>query len=141
MKFMRTVFLLLITLHTPLIAIAETKSPFSALQNEGMQNLMLNMQEIQNCMAKIDQNELLALSEQAQATQTKIESYCESNDTENAKKSALELANTIKNSTAAKKAQECLKDIPDMMKGHIQGADINQLQSELEKKDVCSLSF
>lgn len=120
---------------------ADTANPLSAMQTNGMQNMMQNMQAIQTCMAKIDQEQLMSLGKQASAVQEKVKKACESKDLSQAKKIALDFATTLKGSSLVKQAQDCLKDLPDMMKGHIPGADLNQLQNEFEKEDICSIDF
>ena len=119
--------------------LAEDGNPLQNMQTDAMQNMMGSMQKIQSCMAGIDQAELMALGKQAKTIQESIEKECQAGNAKRAQKTAIDFANTLKASKVATQAQNCLKDLPDMMKGHIPGTDISQLQSELEKKDICAI--
>lgn len=130
-----TLFLLMLSSFN---LIAETSNPFANMQTEGMQNMMSTMQSIQTCMANIDQNQLMALGQQAKTVQTSIQKACEAAKPEQAQKIAMDFVGELKKSKVANQAQACLKDLPDMMKGHLPGSDIQQLQGELEKKEICS---
>lgn len=131
-------FMLLLLVLSSFNLLAETTNPFAGIQTEGMQTMMLNMQAIQNCMAKINQDELMAIGQQAKTVQENIQKECSAAKPNNAQKIAMDFVKELEKSSAVKQAQACLKDLPDMMKGHIPGADIQSLQSELENKDICS---
>jgi hypothetical protein len=118
---------------------ARSTNPMEALQVQGMQAMMQNMQAIQNCMAGIDQSRLQAIAEQAQETQTQIQQLCEANKGSEARKVAMDFAKQLEKTPELNQMQNCLKDLPDMMKGHIPGTDMAQLQKDYEKEDICAL--
>jgi len=118
---------------------AEVSNPLENLQTEAMQNMMGNMQKIQTCMEGVDQTELMALGQQAKTVQESIEKECAAGNVKGAEKTAINFVNTLKTSKAAAQTQNCLKDLPEMMKGHISGTDFSQLQSEFEKKGICAI--
>lgn len=135
------IFTLLLLIIPSFNILAETNNPFANMQTEGMQNMMSAMQSIQACMANIDQDQLMTLGQQAETVQAAIQKACEAAKPEQAQKMAMDFVGELKKSKAVNQAQACLKDLPDMMKGHLPGTDIQQLQSELEKKDICASQF
>ncbi len=128
-------------LISPTLALAaEPQSPFASMQTSGMQDMMKNMQGIQMCMSKIDQSKLQAVAAKAQTTQTNIKNLCAQGNSAEAEKIAVAFAREIQGTPEMSALQNCLKDLPEMMKGHIQGTDMAQLQKEFEQKNICALA-
>jgi hypothetical protein len=136
-------FIVAIFCLSPALLLAQTPArpanPMEGLQVQGMQALMQNMQGIQNCMAGIDQSRLQAIAQQAQNTQTQVQQLCEANKGAEARKVALDFAKQLEKTPELNQMQNCLKDLPEMMKGHIPGTDMAQLQKDYEKEDICAL--
>ena len=119
----------------------DTPSPLDGLKAQGMQAMMGNMQKIQTCMSSIDKNELMSLGEQAKKVKESIKTHCASGNKEKAEQEALSFATTLQSSKAAHQAQDCLKDIPDMMRGHLQGMEIANLDEKLKSKNICDANL
>jgi len=130
---MKNICLTFILLISPQLLLAE--SPFQA---EGMQMLMKQMQGIQTCMENIDQSALEKLAGQAEQTHETISKLCEKGDVKGAEKTAMDFVSTLKATPEVKQVQECAKDIPEMMQGHIQMMDIEGMKKQYENKDICS---
>jgi mannitol-specific phosphotransferase system IIBC component len=129
---MKTLIALLsLIISAPLLA---QSPPFAS---EDVQALMQKMQGIQTCMQKIDEDALKTMGEEAKKTQEEIETLCDKGKSSQAQKSALEFANKIKNSPELKQVQECVKDMPDMMQGHMNINDMEEVKKKYEKKDIC----
>ena len=114
--------------------------PFDAMQGKGMQEMMKHMQGIQVCMAGVDQAELQKIAGRAQSTQENIKALCAKGDSAQAEKVAIAFAQELQTSKDAEQARKCLEDLPEMMKGHMKGADMAQLKDQFTKKNICELA-
>lgn len=116
-------------------------NPFSAMQAEGMSAMMAQMQEIQTCIQKTDQSKIEELTVKAKETQSKIRTHCDASNEAKAKDEAANFAKFLQSSKVLKELDHCLKDLPDMMKGHIKTLDVDELKDKFEKQNVCDMEF
>lgn len=137
---MKTLLFFILLSATSLSVGQEPKSPFDAMQGKGMQEMMKHMQGIQVCMAGVNQAELQKIAGRAQSTQENIKALCAKGETAQAEKVAIAFAQELQTSKDAEQARKCLEDLPEMMKGHIQSADMAQLKDQFTKKNICELT-
>ena len=89
--------------------------PPAGMSQADMQNMMAQMQQMQACMARIDQNEINALQQQGQRMETEIKSLCAAGKRSEAQNRAIAYGMQIAQSPAMQQMQECTKDMQAMM--------------------------
>jgi|GEM_PF-4482173 len=113
-------------------------SNHSSLIPENMQEIMSSMQAIQECMGGIDHNEVAALQIKASEVKANISKHCENNNIQKAKEEAIGFTKILQTSQSLKYMEHCITDFPDMIKGHIENIDVEQLKAQFSEKDICS---
>ncbi len=74
-----------------------------------MQNMMQSMQQVQECMAKIDQTKLNELQSRSQTAKQKIDTLCTQGKRDKAQKEALAFGRQIASDPTMKQMSECGK--------------------------------
>ena len=115
---------------TPIISFAQ--NPMGMNQAD-MQKMMLQMQEAQACMEKIDQSELEVLERKAEKFETEMKSLCASGKRDAAQKTAMVYMKEIVNSSAVKEARRC----GEMMKGMMQEMSLMKQDKDYSSLHVC----
>lgn len=72
-----------------------------------MQNMMQVMQQVQECMAKIDENQMEQLQVQSEKFGKEIESLCAEGKRDKAQKQAMTFAKEVASSPVMKQMREC----------------------------------
>lgn len=132
-------FLILGSIFLSILAtgVSYAENPY---MNENMQGMMEKMQGMQECMMKIDQDALTALGQEAQQVEGELKALCKQGKNKQARTKAMDFAQTLKNNQQVIQAQACLKDMPDMIQGHVPFADITSMEEEYKNKDICSMT-
>jgi len=99
MKFFVVIMLLL----SPVAATAQNQG----MSGGDMQNLMLLMQKMQQCMAKIDQAELQAFKEQSEKFGNEIDTLCNNGERKKAQKKAIAYSKKMLKNPALKQMEKC----------------------------------
>ena len=98
------------------------------LNPEQMQQLMQNAQQMQECMSRIDQNAMMAMSQRAQAMETQIKSLCQENKRDEALDTAIEFGRSIADDENVKIARECGEMVQGMLPAMEFPTDKNDVQ-------------
>lgn len=99
MKFFVAILLLIF----PVAATAQNLN----MNGGDMQNMMLLMQKMQQCMAKIDQAELSALEEQSENLGNELETLCKNGERKKAQKKAIAYSKKMMQNPALKQMKKC----------------------------------
>ncbi len=86
---------------------AQGQSRGQGMGEADMQNLMQMMQKMQECMAKVDQQELERLGAEADTMEAELKELCAEGKRDKAQKTAIAYSKKIMNNPALKQMQEC----------------------------------
>lgn len=125
-----------IFLSTLATGISNAENPYI---QQNMQGMMEKMQGMQNCMMELDQDALTALGKKAQQVESELSALCKQGNNTQARTKAMDFAQSLKNNPQVIQAQDCLKDMPDMMQGHVPFADLTRMEEDYQNKDICSM--
>ncbi len=103
------------------------------ISQEQMQQLMQQAQQVQACMANIDQQALMALSQKAQAMESEIKSLCQANKRSEAQSTAIKFGMSISQDENIKLAREC----GEMAQGMLPKMDFPTSEKDLEARHIC----
>lgn len=106
MKILPMILLML----SPIISFAQ--NPPDTNQGD-MNNMMQQMQNMQSCMAKIDQKKVQGLEKKSNQFMAEVNSLCASGNREEAQEKAVSFAKEMQNNAIMKTMKKC----SDMMKG------------------------
>ncbi len=112
------------------------QAPNSGFSEENMNAMMANMQEMQACMAKLDQNKLKDLQKKGEAMHNKVKALCDAGKTSEAQSEAMAFGMKMKDNPEIAKMRECTKDMPEMMK-QMQKSNVTDMDKEFTQKDIC----
>ena len=103
------------------------------MSEEQMQSMMKNMQQMQECFARIDQAALQKLGQKGQEMQTQLQSLCTNGKRDQAQAKAMQFAQVYTNSKEVKVLRECGQQIASFI------PDVSSMMKELENSDrhVC----
>lgn len=115
-------------------AIAWSEVNMQNFDMQKMQAMMLEMQKMQICMAKVDQKKLESLGIEAQKMETEIKQLCAAGNKSQAQKKALGFMKKTKNNDAFVQLKKCTEslDVP-MMKEQLKSLEID------ESEQICDL--
>jgi hypothetical protein len=102
--------LALLLVLVPSWLLAQNTLPFDPSEmpsGADMQGMMLQMQEMQVCMASIDQAELERFQQQAQAMSDEIDALCNSGDGEEALTKALAFSQQMRDEPVMQQLMDC----------------------------------
>jgi len=99
---MRIVVSLLFVL-VPAVALAQNYQPNEA----DLQNMMVQMQKMQECMQNVDRGELQALEQRSDEMETEVKSLCESGKRDEAQKKAMSYAKEMMDNPALIQMKKC----------------------------------
>jgi len=99
-----------------------------------MQKMMQQMQEVQTCMAKLDNNQMLSIQKEAMAIQKKLEQMCASGKRDKAQEIAKEYANKMSNHPYMIQVKKCTKSFETNMEN-------DKEDTNYEKVHVCDVGF
>jgi hypothetical protein len=103
--------------------------------NQGdMQTIMQQMQKMQKCMARIDQDQLNKLQELSEQANKDIEALCADGKRSKAQKKAITFAKEMASSPALKQMQKC----GEMMQGTMPGMPMPGMPDTFDQKDYSS---
>ena len=97
------VLVTLLCLLFPVAAAAQSPN----MQGVDMNKLMQAMQEMQECMAKVDQGELQKLEAEGEEFSREIEELCKQGKRDKAQKKAIKYSKQIMKNPALKQMKEC----------------------------------
>lgn len=115
MKIVVTVLCLLF----PCVAAAQNPN----MQGMDMGKLMQAMQEMQQCMAKVDRGELQKLEAEGEEFSREIEELCKQGKRDKAQKKAIKYSKQIMKNPALKQMKKCTEITKDLMPEGSSGAD------------------
>jgi len=100
--------------------------------NQGdMQKVMQQMQKMQECMARIDQDQLNKLQERSEQANKDIEALCATGKRSKAQKKAIAFAKEMASSPAIKQMQKC----GELIQGAIPGMSMPSMPNTFDPKD------
>ncbi len=82
---------------------------YGTISKGDMQNMMQSMQQVQECMANIDQTKLNELQNRSQAVKQKIDTLCAQGKRDKAQKEALAFGKQIASDPTMKQMRTCGK--------------------------------
>lgn len=99
---MRIITILLFLLF-PVVAAAQNPN----MQNVDVEKMMQKMQEMQQCMAKVDQDELRKLQQEAREMEAEFRVLCKQGERDKVQKEAIKFSKKMMTNPAMKKMKEC----------------------------------
>ncbi len=114
-----------------LVPLGHTQPP--NISQEQMQQLMQQAQQVQACMANIDQQALMALSQKAQAMESEIKSLCQANKRSEAQGTGIKFGLSISQDENIKLAREC----GEMAQGMLPKMDLPTSEKDFETRHIC----
>ena len=105
----------------------------SGMSQEQMEQLMQQAQQMQTCMARVDQQELMALGQQAQAMDAKMRSLCQAGKRSKAQSTAIKFGIAMSRDENVQAAREC----GEMMRGMIPKMDYPTSEKDFKGGHVC----
>lgn len=103
------------------------------ISQEQMQQMMQQAQQMQTCMANIDQQALMALGQKAQAMESEIKSLCQANKRSEAQSTAIKFGLSISQDENIKLAREC----GEMAQGMLPKMDFPTSEKDFEARHIC----
>ncbi|MGI9537897.1 MAG: hypothetical protein ACR2PB_12560 [Desulfocapsaceae bacterium] len=100
---MKTAIIILLLL-TPVLALAQNTG---GMNQGNMQNMMQVMQQVQECMAGIDQAKLQELQVRSEKMSKEIKGLCSKDQRDKAQKTAISFAKEIASDPTLKQMQKC----------------------------------
>jgi metal-dependent amidase/aminoacylase/carboxypeptidase family protein len=97
-----------------------------------MQQMMQQAKEMEACMADIDQDALMSMSEKAKAMEQEVKSLCQSNKRDEAQKRAMEFGREIAVNDEMEKMRQC----GEMMRGMMPKIGMPTVE-EMKKRHIC----
>ena len=119
---------------TPIISFAQ--NPMGMSEGD-MQKMMLQIQEAQACMEKIDHAELEVLEKKAEQFEAEMKSLCASGKRDAAQEKAMVYVKEIVNSSAVREAKKCGKKMKGMMQGMMHDAPFMNQDKDYSSQHVC----
>lgn len=116
-----------------LIPAALAAQNYPAIDQAGMQKMMMQMQEVQKCMESVDQAELQAMEERATQFSKELEALCAAGKRSQAQKQALAFSREF----AAKPAIQHMRKCGEMMQGSLPGMPTTFDEEEIANNHVC----
>lgn len=105
------------------------------IDQQDMQLIMQQVQEMQTCMADIDQNELKALETRSKKFEAEVTSLCDAGKRDAAQDKAMAFGKEV----AAAPAMQMMKKCSEKMVGMMPNMSIPDIESELKNKNVCDM--
>ena len=118
--------LLLLLLLSPVTVTAQN---FPGMEQMDMQKL----QQMQECMNRVDQQQLKAIEKQQQQFDREIRALCKSGKRDQAQQKAIAYARQMMNNPAIKAMQKC----GEIARGMMPEMPVMQMEEELESQHVC----
>lgn len=112
-----------------LAPVAATAQDFPGMPQMDMQKI----QQMQECIERVDQQQLKAIEKQQQQFDTEIRALCKSGKRDQAQQKAIEYAKQMMNNPAIKAMQEC----GEIARGMMPEMPVMQMEKELESQHVC----
>ena len=103
------------------------------MSEQDMQKMMQQMEEVQACMAKIDQSELEVLERKAEIFEAEMKSLCASGKRDAAQQKAMVYTKEIVKSAAVQAAKKC----SEKMKGMMQAMPMMDQDKDYSSLHVC----
>jgi len=103
------------------------------LNQQQMQQLMHQAQQMQACMSRLDQNEMIAMSQRAQAIEAEIKSLCVSGKRDEALDKAIQFGRTMADDENVKIAREC----GEMVREMLPAIDFPTSKADTQGKHIC----
>lgn len=122
MKIVMGVLLLLV----PLLAVAQAP-----------ENMLHNLQKMQTCLESVDQTEVRALEQRAQALQATIQSLCSNGQRDKAQQEAMAFGNEVATSKVVKQVAKCTK----IMEGMIPEMPLLDFDRDFSDYNICDGQF
>ena len=119
---------------TPITSFAQ--NPMGMSEGD-MQKMMLQIQEAQACMEKIDHAELEVLEKKAEQFEAEMKSLCASGKRDAAQEKAMVYVKEIVNSSAVREAKKCGKKMKGMMQGMMHDAPFMNQDKDYSSQHVC----
>ena len=104
-----TVFVFLLW---PAMAIAQG---YPGMSEQDMQNMMLKMQEMENCMQSVDQSKMEAWGQRGKQLQAEIDSLCANGKRDAANNKAMAFAMEVSSDPDIQKMRQCGEKMRSMM--------------------------
>jgi hypothetical protein len=102
----------LLTLLLPAMAIAQN---YQGMSEQGMQNMMESMQEMQTCMQGIDQSRMDALEQRAKEMEAEVNSLCAKGRRDAAQIRAMTFSREMASDPDVQKMRKCGDGMKGMM--------------------------
>jgi|GEM_PF-6043986 len=116
MKGVMGLSVLLWVLMSGVQAAGDQQPPFNPqMSPEAMQEMMQKMEEMQRCMAQIDEVELKQLEQRSYQFEADVKSLCSADQRSAAQAKAVAFSREIKSSKALQKLQECAAGMQQTM--------------------------
>ena len=96
-----TIFLLMIM---PIIAFAQN---YPGMSEADMQKMMQQMEKMQSCMEKIDEEQLKALEKRSNRLEHEVKALCDNGKRDEAQKKAIEFGKEIAKDPSMKQMRQC----------------------------------
>lgn len=103
------------------------------MSEQDMKKMMQQMEEVQACMAKIDQSELEVLEQKAKIFEAEMKSLCTSGKRDAAQQKAMVYTKDIVKSAAVQAAKKC----SEKMKGMMQTMPMMDQDKDYSSLHVC----
>ena len=105
------------------------------VSEQDMQTIMLQMQEMQECMANIDTTELKALEQRSKQLESEVKSLCSAGKRADAQDKAVDFSQEILASSAMQTMKKCTENIANTMPG----LNVPDMAEQLKEKHVCDM--
>jgi len=102
-----------------------------------MQKMMVQMQEAQACMEKVDQSQLKALENKSKQFQADMKSLCASGKRGEAQDKAIAFSKEVMNDPAVKQVRKCSEKMKGMMQGMTQNMPYMGEDKDYSNTHVC----
>lgn len=97
-----------------------------------MQQMMQQAKKMEACMASVDQDALMALSEKSRAMEQEVKSLCQANKRDQAQSRAMEFGREMSANDEVNKMRQC----GEMMKGMMPKIGMPTVE-EMKKSHIC----
>ncbi len=130
---MKTSIILWPVLFTVSVAIQAQQSGIS---HEQMEQLMQQAQQMQTCMARVDQQELMALGQRVQAMEEEVSSLCQAGKRSEAQSTVIKFGIAMSRDKNVQAAREC----GEMMRGMMPKIDYPTSEKDFKGDHVCDVN-
>jgi len=94
---------------------------------------MQKIQQMQECMQRVDQQQLKAIEKQQQQFDAEVRSLCKTGKRDQAQQKAMKYAKQMMNNPAIKAMQQC----GEIARGMMPDMPVMQIEEELDSQHVC----